>query len=46
VRIRRAEPSDVETIFELIHELAVFERSEDLVTTTRDQLSERLFGPL
>jgi GNAT superfamily N-acetyltransferase len=45
VRIRGAEPSDVETIFEPIHELAVFERSEELVTTTRDQLRERLFGP-
>ncbi len=45
MRIRRAEPRDVETILPLIHELAQFEESVHFVEATSDQLRESFFGP-
>jgi GNAT superfamily N-acetyltransferase len=43
--IRRARPADVPAIYQLIRELAEYERSLPEVTGTRDQLRESLFGP-
>jgi GNAT superfamily N-acetyltransferase len=42
--IRRAEPADVPAIYQLIRELASYERSLPEVTGTQDQLRESLFG--
>jgi GNAT superfamily N-acetyltransferase len=44
LRIRDAEPSDVELIYALIVELADYERAADRVTGTREMLSDALFG--
>jgi len=44
LRIRDAEPSDVELIYALIAELADYERAADRVTGTREMLSDALFG--
>jgi len=44
VRIRRAEPNDVTSIHDLIHQLAVFERSGEMVEATSAQLLEGFFG--
>lgn len=43
--IRRARPADVPAIYQLIRELAEYERSLPEVTGTQDQLRESLFGP-
>jgi GNAT superfamily N-acetyltransferase len=45
VRIREAEPGDVELIFSLIAELAEYERAPEQVTGTVELLSDALFGP-
>ena len=42
--IRTATPSDVPTILELIHELAVYEREPDAVEATEGLIHEALFG--
>ena len=42
--VRRAEPTDVPRILELIHALAVYEREPDAVENTEEMLHERLFG--
>ncbi|WP_159784828.1 GNAT family N-acetyltransferase [Sodalinema gerasimenkoae] len=44
VSIRPATPEDTEAIFSLIQELAAFEKLEQQVTGTPDQLREHLFG--
>ncbi len=43
--IRRARPADVPAIYQLIRELAEYERSLPEVTGTQDQLRGSLFGP-
>ncbi len=43
--IRPARPDDVDTLVELIHELAEFERSPGSVEITATQLHDALFGP-
>jgi len=45
VRIRAAEPGDVELIFSLIVELAEYERAPEKVTGTVELLWRALFGP-
>ncbi|MCC5899163.1 MAG: GNAT family N-acetyltransferase [Phormidium sp. BM_Day4_Bin.17] len=42
--IRLATPEDTDTIFSLIQELAAFEKLEEQVTGTPEQLQEHLFG--
>lgn len=42
--IRPAEPQDVPRIFELVRELAVYERLEHKLVGTPDRLREHLFG--
>jgi GNAT superfamily N-acetyltransferase len=44
LRIRRAEPADVELIFSLVVELAEYERARDRVRGTPEQLRVALFG--
>src|SRR5205085_8507076 len=44
LRIRDAEPADVELIFSLIVELADYERARERVVGTPELLSESLFG--
>jgi GNAT superfamily N-acetyltransferase len=44
LRIREAEPGDVEVIFSLIVELADYERARDRVIGTPELLSQSLFG--
>jgi GNAT superfamily N-acetyltransferase len=44
MNIRRAEPSDVAVIAELIRELAIYERAEDEVKVTLEELRESFFG--
>jgi GNAT superfamily N-acetyltransferase len=44
MNIRRAEPSDVDVIAELIRDLAIYERAEDEVKVTREDLRESFFG--
>jgi GNAT superfamily N-acetyltransferase len=43
--IRRVRPDDIPAIYQLIRELAEYERSLPEVTGTQDQLHESLFGP-
>jgi GNAT superfamily N-acetyltransferase len=43
--IRPATPEDLDTIIELIHGLADYEREPDAVRLDRDELREHLFGP-
>jgi GNAT superfamily N-acetyltransferase len=45
IEIRPATPADVELIYSLIVELAVYERAPDQVTGTPDLLQAALFGP-
>jgi GNAT superfamily N-acetyltransferase len=45
VAIRPAEPGDVDRIYELIIELAVYERSADKVESTADDLRAALCAP-
>jgi GNAT superfamily N-acetyltransferase len=45
LRIREAEPADVELIFSLIVELADYERARDRVVGTPELLADSLFGP-
>ena len=44
LRIREAEPTDVELIFSLVVELADYERARDRVVGTPELLSAALFG--
>lgn len=44
-RVRRATESDVDTMVELVHELAEFERAPEQCHLTADQLRTALFGP-
>lgn len=44
IRIRAARPSDVEPIFDLIKQLAEYERAPDQVRGTAELLSQALFG--
>jgi GNAT superfamily N-acetyltransferase len=43
--IRRAEATDVGAIWQLIHDLAEYERSRHEVEATPEQLHDALFGP-
>ncbi len=43
--IRRASPADVPAIYQLIRDLAEYERALPEVTGTQDDLSRSLFGP-
>jgi GNAT superfamily N-acetyltransferase len=45
LRIRDAEPADVELLFSFVVELATFERAPDEVTGSPGMLEEALFGP-
>ena len=45
IRIRDAEPGDVQLIFSMILELATYERSSDQVVGNPTLLGEALFGP-
>ena len=45
MRVRAAEPADVELICSLIVELATYERSTEQVTGTPELLADALFGP-
>jgi GNAT superfamily N-acetyltransferase len=44
-RVRRAEPSDVDVLVALVHELADYERAPRECHLTADQLHTALFGP-
>jgi GNAT superfamily N-acetyltransferase len=43
--IREAKKEDVERILELIHALAIFEKEEDAVKVTKEELERDGFGP-
>lgn len=43
--IRPATESDLDTIIELIHALAEYEREPDAVTLEREEVRDHLFGP-
>lgn len=43
--IRRATPSDLDTIIQLVHCLAEYEREPDAVKLDRDTFARHLFGP-
>ena len=43
--IRDARPEDVSALLGLVHELAVYERLDHLVTATEAEYREALFGP-
>ena len=43
--LRPARPEDLDTIIELIHALAEYEREPDAVKLDRERLREHLFGP-
>src|SRR5436309_15690943 len=43
--IRSATPDDVPVIFQLICDLATYERAPNDVTATEEQLTDVLFGP-
>ncbi len=43
--LRAAEEADLDTIIELIHALAEYERERDAVRLDREQLRRHLFGP-
>lgn len=45
VPLRPATPGDLDTVIELIHGLAAYEREPDAVHLDRDQLRQHLFGP-
>ena len=43
MRIRRAEVNDVEVIAEFIRDLAIYEKSEEMVSVTSEHLTESFF---
>jgi GNAT superfamily N-acetyltransferase len=45
LHIRPARPSDVTAIYGMIHELAVFEKLEHMISGTPAMLEQQLFGP-
>ncbi len=45
MNIRRALPSDTDVIADLIRALAIYERAEDEVEITHDDIESSLFGP-
>ena len=42
--LRRAVPTDLDTIIELVHGLAEYEREPDAVTLEREEFARHLFG--
>lgn len=42
--IRQARPADAQTIYDMIYELAVYEKAPEEVVTTPDEIRETLFG--
>ncbi|XXD08414.1 N-acetyltransferase family protein [Klebsiella sp. R445] len=44
IRIRQARPEDVTTIYDMIYELAVYEKAPEQVVTTPDEIRDTLFG--
>jgi GNAT superfamily N-acetyltransferase len=44
-KIRPANPDDCSVLFDLIRELAIYERLEDHLVVTPDDLQRNLFGP-
>src|SRR6476659_2336683 len=45
LHIRPITTDDIATIFDLIHQLAVYEKLEDMVTGNEAMLRDALFGP-
>ncbi|MEZ4737790.1 MAG: GNAT family N-acetyltransferase [Flavobacteriales bacterium] len=45
VKIRKAEPRDVQRMLELVRELAVFEKEPEAVTVTLEHMQDAGFGP-
>lgn len=45
ITIRQARPADAETIYNMIYELAVYEKAPQEVVTTAEEIRETLFGP-
>ncbi len=45
MNIRRAEPTDIDVIDQLIRGLATYERAEGEVAITRDEIEQSFFGP-
>jgi GNAT superfamily N-acetyltransferase len=45
IRIRPAEPADIELLLDMIRELAEYERARERAVGTEELLSEALFGP-
>ncbi|HBV39719.1 MAG TPA: GNAT family N-acetyltransferase [Erwinia sp.] len=44
ITIRQARPADAQTIYDMIYELAVYEKAPQEVVTTPDGIRETLFG--
>ena len=44
ITIRQARPTDAKAIFDMIYELAVYEKAAEEVVTTPDEISASLFG--
>jgi len=45
ITIRQARPTDANTIYTMIYELAVYEKAPEEVVTTPEEIGETLFGP-
>ncbi len=45
IKIRKGTPEDVPQVFELVQELALFEKAADQVSNTPEQMLEDGFGP-
>lgn len=44
ITIRQARPADAQTIYDMIYELAVYEKAPEEVVTTPEEIRETLFG--
>ncbi|MEI2265249.1 GNAT family N-acetyltransferase [Erwinia sp. CGal63] len=44
ISIRQARPADAQTIYDMIYELAVYEKAPEEVVTTPEEIRETLFG--